>query len=82
MIEGRILDAAQVKGTVYLNFGADWRQDFTVSIDYKSLKRFGEMTPHPRDWSGRAIRVRGWLSKRNGPMIKASHPEQIELLGR
>ncbi|MGJ3259724.1 MAG: thermonuclease family protein [Rhodospirillales bacterium] len=82
VIEGRILDAAQVKGTVYLNFGADWRQDFTVSIDYKSLKLFEEMTPHPRDWSGRAIRVRGWLSKRNGPMIKATHPEQIELLGR
>jgi len=26
------------------------------------------------------VRVRGWLKPRNGPMIEASHPEQIELL--
>jgi hypothetical protein len=24
--------------------------------------------------------VRGWLQWRNGPMIEATHPEQIELL--
>jgi hypothetical protein len=30
---------------------------------------------------GREIRVRGWLEFYNGPMIEATHPEQIELLG-
>jgi len=82
LIEGRILDAAEVKGTVYLNFGADWRDDFTVSIDRKALKMFRKAGFHPRDWSGHAVRVRGWLIKRNGPMIRATHPEQIELLAR
>jgi len=82
IIEGRIVDAADVKGTVYLNFGQDWRDDFTVAIDRKALKLFEDVHPHPRDWTGRAIRVRGWLTKRNGPMIKATHPEQIELLAR
>ncbi len=82
VIEGRIVDATKVKNTVYLNFGADWRSDFTISIDHKALKRFMESGPDPASWSGRAVRVRGWLSKRNGPMIKATHPEQIELLHR
>ena len=82
VIEGRIVDAADVKGTVYLNFGPDWRDDFTVAIDRKALKLFEDVQPHPRGWTGQAIRVRGWLSKRNGPMIKATHPEQIELLTR
>jgi hypothetical protein len=27
------------------------------------------------------LRVRGFLGWRNGPMLEASHPEQIELLG-
>lgn len=82
VIEGRVVDAAEVKGTIYLNFGQDWRDDFTVSIERKYMKAFADTQPHPRDLGGMAIRVRGWLSKRNGPMIKATHPEQIEFLTR
>lgn len=82
LIEGRIVDAAYVKGTVYLNFGADWRSDFTVSLDRKALRLFKGLPEDPRDWTGRAVRVRGWLTDRNGPMIRATHPEQIELLDR
>jgi hypothetical protein len=26
------------------------------------------------------VRVRGWIEWRNGPMIAATHPEQLELL--
>jgi hypothetical protein len=29
---------------------------------------------------GKRLRVRGWVKSRNGPMIEATHPEQIELL--
>ncbi|MBO6521621.1 MAG: thermonuclease family protein [Rhodospirillales bacterium] len=82
VIEGRIVDAARVKSTVYLNFGTDWQSDFTVSMRHSALKLFEKTGLDPATWSGRAIRVRGWLSKRNGPMIKATHPEQIELLDR
>ncbi|MBE9554510.1 MAG: thermonuclease family protein, partial [Proteobacteria bacterium] len=32
LVEGRVVDAADVRGTVYLNFGADWRSDFTVKV--------------------------------------------------
>jgi hypothetical protein len=30
--------------------------------------------------AGRRLRARGFLAWRNGPMIEATHPEQIELL--
>lgn len=82
VIEGRVADAAKVKGTVYLNFGADWRTDFTVSLRYKAVRMFNKAGIDLLDLKGQSIRVRGWLSKRNGPMIKATHPEQIEILGR
>ncbi len=82
IIEGRVVDVADVKGTVYLNFGPDWKTDFTVSLDRKAMNLFKDSASHPQDWTGRAIRVRGWLTNRNGPMIRASHPEQIEVLPR
>lgn len=81
VVEGIITDAAKVKRRVYLNFGADWRSDFTIRLDAKALKLFSKAGLDPATWSGRRIEVRGWVSKQNGPMIKASHPEQIQLLG-
>lgn len=80
VVVGTIRDAAKVKGTVYLNFGADWRTDFTVSVDAKALRTFKKAGLDPAGWTGRRIEARGWLAKRNGPMIKASHPEQLHLL--
>ena len=34
----------------------------------------------PEDYQGRRLRVRGWLKSLNGPMIVATHPEQLEIL--
>ena len=80
LVEGRVLDAADVRGTIYLNFGADWRSDFTVKITSRSRKLFeAEGFDFPA-MENRTIRVRGWLDEMNGPMIEATHPEQIELL--
>jgi len=30
--------------------------------------------------AGKHVRVRGWIEWRNGPMVAATHPEQLELL--
>lgn len=78
IVEGVIRAAADVRGTIYLNFGEDWRSDFTVAIRRQSRQRFEQLSP--ASWQGAEIRVRGWLKSRNGPMIEATHPEQIELL--
>lgn len=80
IVEGVVLDAAEVRRRVYLNFGTDWRDDFTVSIAPENVRAFRAAGMEPLDLSGRRIRVRGWLYQRNGPMIDATHPEQIELL--
>ncbi len=78
VVEGTVLDAAEVRGRHYLNFGPDWRTDFTVSIAPRDLPAFEAAGVDPLALAGRAIRVRGWLIWRNGPMIEADHPEQIE----
>lgn len=78
VIEGVVADAANVHGTVYLNFGANWREDFTARIGREALKLFLKSGLKPEALKGQTIRVRGWLKEYNGPLIDVSHPEQIE----
>ena len=80
LVEGWVVDAARVRGRIYLNFGTNWRDDFTVTIAPEDVQRFRDGGMNPLDLEGRSIRVRGWVYPRNGPMIDLDHPEQIELL--
>lgn len=80
LVEGKVLDVAVVRGRAYLNFGDNWRTDFTVTIQPKSLRSFKREQVDIAKLKGQRIRVRGWLRSFNGPMIEATHPEQIEVL--
>ena len=80
LVEGRVKAAAVVRGRGYLNFGDDWREDFTVSIGPRDRRRFETAGIAIEDYKGRLVRVRGWVDSFNGPMIEATHPEQIEVL--
>jgi endonuclease YncB( thermonuclease family) len=78
VVEGRVVKAARVKGTVFLNFGPDWRTDFTARIAGGALKLFAGTGVDPLALEGRTVQLRGWVSSRDGPMIELTHPEQIE----
>ena len=80
LVEGRVKAAAVVRGRGYLNFGDNWREDFTVSIGPRDRRRFESEGIAIEDYEGRLVRVRGWVDSYNGPMIEATHPEQIEVL--
>jgi endonuclease YncB( thermonuclease family) len=80
LVEGLVLEAAVVRGRAYLNFGADWREDFTATLAPEVRRRFEAEGIDPRDYQGIRLRVRGWLKSYNGPMIEVTHPEQIEVL--
>jgi len=80
IIEGIIVEAVEVRDWRYLNFGLDWRTDFTVSIPRQAWARFEDADMSLAELEGARIRVRGWLAPRNGPMITADHPEAIEVL--
>jgi endonuclease YncB( thermonuclease family) len=81
VVEGQVIAARRVKQRVYLNFGSDWRDDFTVTIAAPALPLFGQAGLDPLALAGQSVRVRGWVERYNGPVIEATHPEQIELLG-
>ena len=80
IVEGKIKSMAMRNNVLYLNFGDNWREDFTISITSADRRLFAKKGLNPRDWAGENIRVRGWVGSYNGPHIKVDHPEMIELL--
>jgi endonuclease YncB( thermonuclease family) len=80
IVEGVVVDAAETRDFFYLNFGLDYRTDFTISIAARDLDEVREAGLEPLDLEGARIRVRGYLHAVNGPMIDVTHAAQIEVL--
>jgi micrococcal nuclease len=80
LIEGRVLKFAKRSDYIFLNFGVDYKTDFTVVIGRLDWPRFEEAAIDPQNLAGKTIRARGWLEYWNGPMLRVTHPEQIEVL--
>jgi micrococcal nuclease len=80
LVAGRVRAAEEVRGWRYLNFGDDWRRDFTIAIAAADWPAFTDAGIALADFAGWQVRVRGWMKRRNGPTIRATHPEQIEWL--
>ena len=80
LVEGIITSAANVRGLTYLNFGADYKTDFTIAIAKRDRKRFEKAGIDPLSLEGARVRVRGWIELANGPMIWLDHPERLEVL--
>jgi endonuclease YncB( thermonuclease family) len=80
VVTGRVARVATAGGRSYLNFGTDWREDFTVGIAPAALRADPGWAAALQAMEGRVVRVRGWIERRNGPYIEVSDPRQIELL--
>jgi len=80
LVEGIVVSTADVRGTVYLNFGSDYKTDFTVGIGKKRVKAFQVQGIDPIALEGARIRVRGWVELQNGPIIWLNDPRRLEIL--
>jgi hypothetical protein len=80
LVEGRVLSVRESGGTIYVNFGRRWSEDFTVTIAKRNERVFSAAGLEPKSLSGRRVRVRGWIEERGGPWVEAARPEQIEVL--
>lgn len=80
LVSGSIVSAAKVNGTIYLNFGEDYKTDFTIMIPRPVASLYKKQDIDPLTWQNKTVRVRGWAGKWNGAFIKLSSPAQIEIL--
>lgn len=80
LVEGKVLGVSDVRGTAYINFGEDWRQDFTVVVRTAGRRSGAGSQPGlvTDALVGRTIRVRGWIERKGGPMVEVYHVAAIE----
>jgi micrococcal nuclease len=81
LIEGRVVSTGEARDRIYLDFGRVWKDDVTATIEGKAKGLFVAAGIDPLALKGKRVRIRGWLESRDGPLIKLSLPEQIEVLG-
>ena len=80
LVEGKVLSVRESGGTIYVNFGRRWSEDFTVTIAKRNERVFAAAGLTPKSLNGRRVRIRGWIEERGGPWVEAARPEQIEVM--
>jgi endonuclease YncB( thermonuclease family) len=80
LVEGVVVSGDIAKGRAFLNFGADYRTDFTVTAGSRAARRWAKEGLDFTRMAGARVRARGFVSRINGPSIEARHPLQIEIL--
>ena len=82
LVQGRVLSVRESGGTIYVNFGRRWSEDFTVTILKRNERIFSAAGMDLKNLAGRHVRIRGYVEERGGPWIEAARPEQIEIAER
>jgi endonuclease YncB( thermonuclease family) len=80
IVEGRVVRVSEEKGRYELEFTPDGKRGFIVAIPSRQRAEFRAAGLDPAALAGAGLRVRGWIHRRLGPQLVASHPEQIERL--
>ncbi|MEA2981241.1 MAG: hypothetical protein QOF09_3064 [Alphaproteobacteria bacterium] len=82
VVEGKVLSVRESGGTVYINFGRRWSDDFTVTVAKRNERSFMAAGLPLKKLTGQHVRVRGLVEERGGPWIEAAVPSQIEIAER
>lgn len=81
IVEGRILSTYKSPKVTFLNFGEDYKTDFTAVIFNNNLASFARKGIDPvRDYRGKQVRVYGRIKEYGGPEIVLDNPGQIEIV--
>lgn len=80
IVEGVIEAVSTTRNRIYMNFGKNWKKDFTAGLEPEARQLFSKQGLKPLEWGGRRVRVRGWVRDWNGPYMDIDSPESIEFL--
>jgi hypothetical protein len=80
IVEGRVVGVAATKSHTYVNFGKNWRTDFTAGVAKKIIDENPALAETLPALVGQKVGVRGWIEYRNGPFIAIEDPSQIAIV--
>lgn len=81
VVTGKVTAVAKTKSAIYVNFGSDFRSDFTARIARTTLNQFPAWAALIDELKDKDVEVRGWIERRNGPLIDISDPSQLLAAG-
>lgn len=82
VVQGRVHSVSMNQNRTFVNFGSDWRTDFTITIPPSQMRIFYSNETTPQGWNGKMIRARGWISALNGPSMEINHPQAVQLIDK
>jgi micrococcal nuclease len=82
MVQGKIVGLFKGPKAWHLNFGDDYRTDFTAVLFSNGRERYRELGVMPESLVGSEVLVIGKVKSYNGPEIIVNGPGQIIVLGR
>ena len=80
LIEGTVAGARKARSRFYLNFGDDYRTDFTASTVSMAYRKWLATGFDLASLDGVRVRIRGFVVYINGPSVDLTHRSQIEVL--
>lgn len=75
VVQGKVAAVSLQAHAAYVNFGKDWKEDFTLSLSPTLARRLGA-----ENWEERTLLARGWLTLSGGGLIAVNNTAQIRLL--
>lgn len=80
-VHGRVRSSHVSKAGVSLNFGVNWKADFSVFIPASAVGAF-QAAGHtlPGDYEGREVEARGELTEKDGPQMRVESPALLTLV--
>lgn len=80
LVEGVVRQAEKSGARFYLNFGDDYREDFTASVAGAPYRQWVKAGFDPASLANARVRIRGFVEAINGPSVDMTHIKQIERL--
>lgn len=78
VVRGTIVDAQRRNGNIYINFGEDWREDFTLFMPKHYAKDVQDETLSAL--IGKTVLARGTVYDYYGPMVDLYRLEMLEII--
>jgi endonuclease YncB( thermonuclease family) len=80
LVEGRVVSVGHGARMIFLDFGRDYRRDFTVMVPPAVAEALSAGGRSADTFDGRRVLVRGMIEESNGPAIRLNDPAEIEVL--
>lgn len=82
LVRGTVTDMRQTRRGISLNFGDNWKRDFTAYLSVSVSKELENSHGKNLDLVGQRMQLRGFMDLYYGPAMRIDHLMQMEMLSK